>query len=253
MNDVNNPLPPMNRDAIHRELLDVLVDGELSESERRELLLKLDQSPGGWRACALAFLESQSWKQACGAIAREQDAAGKPIASVVPSGSPAPTARVARSRFRRLFHGGLTVLSMAATFLIALSLGLTLRSWWGDAGRAPGTGGARGVPFPADSQREITVRATPRPWGTARVSFPGAAGQPEQSIAVPVTESEGMDESWFRPGPDMVPADLQATLERLGYQVRQQRELLPFSMEDGSRLVLPIDQVEFRKVAKPAY
>ena len=42
---------------------DRLVDGELSEPERRELLAGLDSEPGGWRRCALAFLESQCWKQ----------------------------------------------------------------------------------------------------------------------------------------------------------------------------------------------
>ena len=41
---------------------DRLVDGELSEEERRELLAGLDAEPGGWRRCALAFLESQCWK-----------------------------------------------------------------------------------------------------------------------------------------------------------------------------------------------
>lgn len=30
---------------------DRLVDGELSEEERRELLASLDKEPGGWRHC----------------------------------------------------------------------------------------------------------------------------------------------------------------------------------------------------------
>ena len=42
---------------------DRLVDDELSEEERRELLGRLDDEPGGWRRCALAFLEAQCWKQ----------------------------------------------------------------------------------------------------------------------------------------------------------------------------------------------
>jgi hypothetical protein len=257
MNDANKPLP-----AVNRELLDVLVDGELPEPERRDLLLKLEQAPGGWRACALAFLESQSLKQTCGAIAREQNtAAAQGRTDENTHGLPSP--RVATRRlFGGLLHGGLTALTMAATFLVALGLGLMLRGWWGDSGPASGVGQfvssppggeTRGLPFPSDSTRQIAMRATPRPWGTVRVSLPGANGQAGESISVPVTESDRADESWFRPAPDAVPAEVRAALERMGYQIRQQRELLPFPMQDGSRLVLPVDQVEFHRVSRPAY
>ena len=40
-------------------LLELLVDGELEDPERRDLLLKLNRIPGGWRCCAAAFLEAQ--------------------------------------------------------------------------------------------------------------------------------------------------------------------------------------------------
>ena len=249
MNDANKLLPAMNRDACHPEILDVLVNGELPEPERRELLRKLDESPGGWRACAMAFLESQSWKQACGVIAGEQDAAVPPSTAPIAdrSASDNTIGRVQPSKFRRLLHGGLqsglTVAAMAATFLVALSLGLTLRGWRSDGGSVPGGGQSataqpgippQGIPFPADSTREIASRSNPRQWRTVRVSFPGAAGQPDRSVSVPVTESEGADESWFPPGPDAVPPEVQAALERLGYQVRQQRQLLPFRWINGS-------------------
>lgn len=45
-------------------LIDRLVDGELAGAARRELLLRLDAEPDGWRRCALAFLESQSLGEA---------------------------------------------------------------------------------------------------------------------------------------------------------------------------------------------
>jgi hypothetical protein len=43
-------------------LIDRLVAGELTEVERRELLLSLESEPDGWRRCALAFLEDQAWR-----------------------------------------------------------------------------------------------------------------------------------------------------------------------------------------------
>jgi anti-sigma factor RsiW len=40
--------------------IDALVDGELSETRRAELLQQLEQHPAGWRQVALAFLEAQT-------------------------------------------------------------------------------------------------------------------------------------------------------------------------------------------------
>jgi hypothetical protein len=262
MSGTDKPLPSINRQS-----LDMLVDGELPEPERRELLLSLDQVPEGWRSCALAFLEAQCWKQTCGTDAREQT---RPAArgrtdwqSVLPSVVTRP-----RSRLRRFMGSGLTALATAATFLVALALGWTLR----DAlrgGRPPGPGagevaevlpgGVEGEGPQAergqtpDTTRQIAVRAVPQPWGTVQVSLPGATEDSRESISVPVTESDRVEESWFRPSPDAMPADVQAALERLGYQVRQQRQLLPVPMQGGYRLVLPVDQVELRRVSKPAY
>jgi len=46
--------------------LDRLAGGDLPEADRRALLAWLDEEPARWRACALAFLESQVWEQAMG-------------------------------------------------------------------------------------------------------------------------------------------------------------------------------------------
>ena len=40
-------------------LIELLVDGELDEPQRKELLLRLDGIRNGWRFCALTFLETQ--------------------------------------------------------------------------------------------------------------------------------------------------------------------------------------------------
>ena len=39
--------------------LDRLADGELTDEQRRAVLLQLEELPGGWRNCALAFVQSQ--------------------------------------------------------------------------------------------------------------------------------------------------------------------------------------------------
>src|SRR5207253_643240 len=57
------------RDDLDERLLDHLVDGELADDERRELLMQLEKEPDGWRRCALAFLEAQTWRQALAPVA----------------------------------------------------------------------------------------------------------------------------------------------------------------------------------------
>jgi hypothetical protein len=47
--------------ATDPEALDKLVDGELDEASRTALLRALDRTPDGWKRCALAFLEAQTW------------------------------------------------------------------------------------------------------------------------------------------------------------------------------------------------
>ncbi|MDO5582021.1 MAG: hypothetical protein Q4G69_12900 [Planctomycetia bacterium] len=40
-------------------LIELLVDGELEEPQRKDLLIRLEQIDGGWRFCAITFLEAQ--------------------------------------------------------------------------------------------------------------------------------------------------------------------------------------------------
>src|SRR5262249_8983396 len=105
-----------------RRLIDLLVDGELGDFERQELLNRLDNTPEGWRRCALAFLESQTWRQAIGIE----------TSSVVPG--PASATRTALATFALNEKGRQgwrptvrSMLALAATFLMAFALGFAIR------------------------------------------------------------------------------------------------------------------------------
>ena len=45
-------------------LVERMVDGEVSEEERRQIVNRLDETVDGWRFCALSFLEVQSFQEA---------------------------------------------------------------------------------------------------------------------------------------------------------------------------------------------
>ena len=46
------------------DLIDRMVDGGMTPDELRKSIERLDATPEGWRRCALAFLEAQSWAEA---------------------------------------------------------------------------------------------------------------------------------------------------------------------------------------------
>src|SRR5271165_5665421 len=46
------------------DLIDQMVDGGMTPDELCRSIERLDAAPEGWRRCALAFLEAQSWADA---------------------------------------------------------------------------------------------------------------------------------------------------------------------------------------------
>lgn len=244
-----------NSPTIDQSLLDLLVDGELTDPQRRDLLAKLEAAPGGWRRCALAFLEAQCWKEELRSVSPH--AAPRPEASPA---SPAPRDRV------RSWGKGPTLLAMAASFLIALGLGVFLRDAWHTRGQiGPGPGQFAAVKGPQDAgagsepRESLSPDSFPEPGSTGSplqyVTLP-LAGGPEgvgESIRLPAAERESIDQAWLKSLPTAMPAEVLEALRRSGHQVRQQRGLLPFPMKDGRQLVVPFDQVDVRYVGNPAY
>src|SRR5262245_29020469 len=112
---------------IDPRLLDRLVDGELDVAGRRELLNALDEHPGGWRRCALAFLEAQALRSDLrGAVSGSFPVTG-PAASVVAG---------PRSGNVRLAQAGM----IAAALIVAFGAGWFVRP--GDGRRPIGSGTA---------------------------------------------------------------------------------------------------------------
>lgn len=99
-------MTPRDDEPTIAESLDRLVDGELDDEARRDLLARFESEPGGWRRCALAFLEAQSWRRAMAAHA---------AAPAVPAIVSPPRPRIG------------PWLARAATLLLAFGLGWAMR------------------------------------------------------------------------------------------------------------------------------
>jgi hypothetical protein len=75
----------------------------------------------------------------------------------------------------------------------------------------------------------------------------------QRQIELPVMPAQSDDLDSLEPDAPVVSAELQAALLRMGHRVQQQRQYMPFVLDDGRRVVVPVDKVEFLPVEAPAY
>ncbi len=230
---------------IDDEQLDMLIDGELSEAERREVLSQLDAEPDGWRRCALAFLEAQSWREEMQAIPREAVVQQAPI---VPN---------SRSSWRR-FH---TVLAVATSFLLAFGLGLAIDDMLGGDSSLPSS--MHVVEMPPSEETNVAeppsvpVRdVAPElnvPFQYVAIPTQDPLSGESDSIRMPVVPRELLGDGWPYRLPSVLPDGVVRSLHQRGHDVVQQRRLVPMQAEDGRSIVFPVDEVELVPVANRGY
>jgi len=226
------------RDGLDPVVFDRLVDGELAETERRKLLLSLDHQPSGWRQCALAFLEAQSWRELFPAAAKEpivqtvaESAAADPNAAVAAEAPQIEAAELQPAARRRLPKQWLWTMELAAGFLIAFSLGLWLR------------GGLTTTTTTSERLLPPLARSpVPAASRTIQVTAEGGGGRVEQ-MQVPLVDNSRLP--WWQSQPAaVVPEEVRRAVERSGGQIRQERKYFPVQLPDGRHALVPIDQIE---------
>lgn len=246
--------------------LDRLVDGELPERERHELLGRLDRHPDGWRRLALAFLEAQSWGEAARDHATEAvTTATGDVRPVMPSIPPA--------RNWKLLLG--TPLAMAASFLVAFTLGIALRGAW--------RGSDPNLPLQVASQKaqqeqaarkaivlahgsfgqtlsSLANNSKDRPSGESEFAVADDLGSVSLANSGPLSddaveevwlpaEAEASDESTLAGSPaPAVPEQVLRSLRRLGHEVESHQSFWPVDLKNGQRALVPVDEVEIRYV-----
>ena len=255
----------MSGSADHQHLIDRLVAGDLDEARRRELLAWLDEQPSRWRRCAVGFLEAQMWQESLGGVA---DRVRTETASrnVVVTG---------RERHRRAWPSARALSAVAAAVLAAFVLGTltgSARPWsvgWAESSR-PTTKDAPATTRDSDRDAPSPLPPTlsPRSGGKGQGEGAGAVAElperhrtsgPVQTFAVlkvatndsgtrevhiPVLDGPAIDERWVRLEPEAIPEYVQRQLERHGYQLQQRRRFLQIQLEDGRRVVIPVDQYQ---------
>ncbi|MDX1946399.1 MAG: hypothetical protein SFU86_13445 [Pirellulaceae bacterium] len=230
---------------------DRLVDGELSPSEYRSLLATLDDEPGGWRRCALAFLEAQALRRELGALR----AGGSPLET-----APAATQQLATNA-RPATTRWLLPLAMAASFLVAFGLGVYLPAWLATDRPSPVAGlvapeqtAADPPTAPRPSPKVVEARpGTVVPVGSVKlvVDRPGAPAT--ETSELPVYEMTDDLAAWLSQDQPAIPPSVLAEIERRGHRIDRQRQYVPVTLDDGRQAVIPVDGIEITPVSRRAY
>ncbi|RUL89375.1 hypothetical protein [Tautonia sociabilis] len=244
------------------EQFDLLVDGSLPEAERRELLIRLDSSPDGWRRCALAFLEAQAWRAALGSIADRERCDREPI-------TPSPHPGL---RFRLAPVALAAGISLAAFLIGRASVGPErprVDDHLAELPRSetvtPPTPDSRSDPSPDPTDRSVAALDPAGQPDDPAVSEPPiraigfldlpTADDPEAPVVqLPVLSGPGIDDRWLRDQPPFVPARVWRDWKRQGFDVELQRRLVSVQLDDSGRyLTIPVDEVMLRSPPRTTY
>jgi hypothetical protein len=207
-------------------LFDRLVDDELSAAERRELLASLDARPQGWRHCALAFLEAQSWKKDL------REIAATAVAPVATEKFIAPKSTGPRTAVRAIVQW----LAVAAAVIVAFRIGaLQTRSGLLTAGDAvPTVGQVASVPPSGRAPGDA------KPADALNLWVRNDAGQ-MQRVRVPLVDASQLDDELGVKFLTGVPDDVRSRLQNQGYSVQSKRRYAPLWLDNGRPMIVPVE------------
>ncbi len=221
-------------------VLDRLVDNELTSADRRALLAALDDEPGAWRRCALAFVETQQWS---GQLARWQ---------CEPTARSMDTNASSSAALRRSTTLWSVCLGIAASLMVAFYLG-TQFSRRNAAAVARNEQSARPLGEPSNAQPATTVAESSEEIPEAN-SGQGALGETitlafgdegeEEELSLPLVEADESGAEALAEQKSALPDELVDQLEQAGLQVTRHRRLYPLELSDGRRVVVPIEEVD---------
>ncbi len=226
---------------------DRLVDGELTAAEYQALLSALDDEPGEWRRCAMAFIEAQAWRSEMAAIRRGQEMTPVPKTTVAAAVLP----------WRRW----LPLLAIATSFVAAFLGGLAVqRQLDRRVGEEPTALGpvnpsrdllAQGAAPPGDDS--AAAAKEPGAIGNIRLVVDGGQGNQPQRIDVPVYDLDQMGAEWLMQDRPALSDDVIESLQRRGRKVERQIEYLPLPLDDQRQIVVPVEQIQITPVSRRSY
>lgn len=214
---------------------DKLVDGALPAAEYKVLLAALEDEPGGWRRCAMAFLEAQAWRREFAAIRRmEEDG---PSAKAKELAKLPPVKNVS-------FIYASPLLVSAACVILAFGLGLATQNIFSSSLHSTRVAGQA---LPVTAQQENAAEA---PELTAMNLVIDGAGS--EGVVVPVIMGKSGAETLVETEP-AIPDSVLRSLRLRGHDIQRQQQFIPVPTGDGRHVIFPVEQYQITPVSSRSY
>jgi hypothetical protein len=211
-------------------IFDRLADGELTNADRQELLASLDSRTDGWRRCALALLEAQTWRRDFKSfLTQEAPPSVVQVDAVVPPELPA---RPLKRNADRWF-------TLAASALVAFGVGWGVRG--GDSDLPSNeqlAGDNAAAPSQVDSRDSVTLLVKDESGKHQRVRLPLMDG--------PELEGQLVD----------ISPEARASLQNRGFDLQSKRRYAPLFFEHNKQvvpMVVPVNDTYIVPVNRPVY
>jgi hypothetical protein len=221
---------------------DRLVDGALTPAEYKNFVAALDDDPGGWRRCAMAFLEAQAWGKEFAAIRRaEQDVPFVPLA-----------AEVKRAHPRRIWFSAGSVLCAAASLVLAFGLGIfthgklfTPRTIDRLASSPPSKAALKPDVSPTEPAEKDGI-------DHVRLVIDRGAGLSPQEIVVSLQDAAEVGSNYV-PAEPAISDRVLRSLQLRGHRIDRQQEYIPIDLQDGRQVILPVEEYRITPVSSKSY
>jgi hypothetical protein len=219
-------------------IFDRLADGELSNAERQELLASLDSRADGWRRCALALLEAQTWRRDFKSfVIQEAPPTVVQVAAIVPSELPARPMRgsFSKSNANRWF-------TLAASALVAFGVGWQMR---GSDSQAPIN---EQVASDNIANKEVNSR------DAVTLLVKDDQGK-QQRLRLPLVDGPELEGQIVELSPQVSP-EMRASLQNRGLDLQSKRRYAPLFFEHGKQvvpMVVPVNDTYIVPVNRPVY
>jgi hypothetical protein len=210
-----------------------LVDGELSAEEYRALLAALDEEPGAWRRCALAFLEHQALAGELRGISRFAES----------------SERVSLRPADKSWGLSPTLFAVAVSFLFAFGLGVVApRFFFPREQEFVSDGNLMEKPMLAVDKADGSGREhrTLRPVGNLRLIMDGSTDGGQ----VPVYEAVGEIEQYLAADNPPLGPELIELLRQRGYHVLHEQQYFPAATDDGRQIIVPVEGYQITPVSR---
>jgi len=232
-------------DTLQREI-DLLVGGDATKDETHRLVDRLDAHPDGWKQCALAFLEAQSWQRTFSAMLDAETNGRQELSPPTTTPDRQPVSPSPRNRILR------TAVAVLIAFAAGIGATLGWQTGFADNRSEPEHIAAPQLPETPPSKRNNSSAPSnseePQLLGVVNISsngrteaaFPLVAARDRELVSIELTTDELNDYN-------------RQLWERRGYRIEQHRKVVSMALADGSRFRFPIDWVHYRYVGERIY